>query len=85
LEALESFRDERVNFLLATDVAARGLDIHGVESVINYEMPGEYKQYLHRVGRTARAGMSGRCVVDKSNVTAMNFDLTKLLFSSTDP
>lgn len=57
---MEDFRDGKVAFLLATDVASRGLDIKGVETVINYEAPQTHEIYLHRVGRTARAGRSGR-------------------------
>jgi ATP-dependent RNA helicase DDX27 len=59
LEAMQKFRDQTVNFLLATDLAARGLDIPSVETVINYQMPRDMTTYIHRVGRTARAGRSG--------------------------
>ncbi|KAI8867299.1 DEAD-domain-containing protein [Ramicandelaber brevisporus] len=59
LDSLEQFRDGRVDFMLATDLAARGIDIQGVEGVINYNMPTSFAQYQHRVGRTARANRSG--------------------------
>lgn len=60
LQAIEAFRSGTASFLLATDLASRGLDIKGIETVINYEAPQSHEIYLHRVGRTARAGRSGR-------------------------
>lgn len=62
LEALQNFRDGSVDILLCTDVAARGIDVKGVHAVINYEMPKDITTYVHRVGRTARAGRNGRAV-----------------------
>jgi ATP-dependent RNA helicase DDX27 len=62
LKALQLFRDGQVNYLMATDLASRGLDIKGMQTVINYDMPSQLEQYLHRVGRTARAGRKGRFV-----------------------
>eukprot|EP00577_Skeletonema_sp_RCC1716_P032684 CAMPEP_0113418240 /NCGR_PEP_ID=MMETSP0013_2-20120614/26101_1 /TAXON_ID=2843 ORGANISM="Skeletonema costatum, Strain 1716" /NCGR_SAMPLE_ID=MMETSP0013_2 /ASSEMBLY_ACC=CAM_ASM_000158 /LENGTH=934 /DNA_ID=CAMNT_0000305463 /DNA_START=26 /DNA_END=2830 /DNA_ORIENTATION=+ /assembly_acc=CAM_ASM_000158 len=60
LEALEAFREGSVDVLLCTDLAARGLDIPGVEAVINFEMPSQVETYVHRIGRTARAGRGGK-------------------------
>ncbi|XP_077982571.1 putative ATP-dependent RNA helicase DDX27 [Glandiceps talaboti] len=62
LEALRRFKEAQIDILLATDLAARGLDIEGVKTVINFTMPNTVKHYVHRVGRTARAGKSGRSV-----------------------
>jgi ATP-dependent RNA helicase DDX27 len=60
LEALEKFRKGDVEVLLATDLASRGLDISRVETVVNFEMPNQVETYIHRIGRTARAGRGGR-------------------------
>lgn len=58
-QALRAFRNGKVDILVATDVAARGIDVDDVTHVINYECPDDEKTYLHRVGRTGRAGKSG--------------------------
>ena len=60
LEALESFREGEADVLMATDLAARGLDVPDVDGVLNFEMPSRVDTYVHRIGRTARAGRGGR-------------------------
>lgn len=57
--ALRQFKENRVNILLATDVASRGLDINGVTHVINFDLPEKYEDYIHRIGRTGRANQKG--------------------------
>jgi len=57
--ALQQFKDERVKVMVATDVAARGLDIPNVTHVINFDTPKTYEDYIHRIGRTGRAGAGG--------------------------
>jgi ATP-dependent RNA helicase RhlE len=59
VQALNKFRSGKARVLVATDVAARGLDIDGITHVINYELPNEPESYVHRIGRTARAGALG--------------------------
>jgi ATP-dependent RNA helicase RhlE len=58
-QALASFRSGRARVLVATDVAARGIDVDGITFVVNYEVPSTAEDYIHRVGRTARAGRNG--------------------------
>ncbi len=57
--ALKLFKENRVQILVATDVAARGLDINNVSHVINFDIPATYEDYVHRIGRTGRAGKMG--------------------------
>jgi ATP-dependent RNA helicase RhlE len=57
--ALESFKRGSIRVLVATDIAARGIDVEGISHVINFELPIEPESYVHRIGRTARAGASG--------------------------
>ncbi len=57
---MKAFRSGSTDILIATDVAARGLDVSGVEAVINYDVPQDIEYYVHRIGRTGRAGQSGR-------------------------
>lgn len=61
-EALEGFKIGRYRILVATDIAARGIDVKGIELVINYDLPEDAENYVHRIGRTARAGKDGRAI-----------------------
>ena len=57
--ALQAFRNGEIRILIATDIAARGIDVSGVSHVFNFELPNVAEQYVHRIGRTARAGRDG--------------------------
>ena len=56
---MAAFRTGRVKFLIATDVASRGIDVTGISHVINYDMPNDLENYVHRIGRTGRIGRDG--------------------------
>ena len=60
--ALRMFKTDQINILVATDVAARGLDIPNVSHVINYDLPQTYDDYIHRIGRTGRANTFGKAL-----------------------
>src|SRR5207237_3962601 len=62
LEALQLFKDGKLQVLVATDVAARGLDIDDLPLVVNYELPHVPEDYIHRIGRTGRAGATGEAI-----------------------
>lgn len=62
MDAIERFQRGDIDYLLATDLVSRGIDIPNVRTVINFSFPNEPKRYLHRIGRTARAGMHGVAV-----------------------
>jgi ATP-dependent RNA helicase RhlE len=60
--ALDGFKTGRYRVLVATDIMARGIDVIGIELVINYDLPSQAEDYVHRIGRTARAGMEGHAI-----------------------
>src|SRR4029453_14547527 len=62
MEALAAFKEGKLQVLVATDVAARGLDIDDLPLVVNYELPHVPEDYIHRIGRTGRAGASGEAI-----------------------
>ncbi len=61
-EALEGFKTGRYRVLVATDIASRGIDVKGIELVVNYDLPEDSENYVHRIGRTGRAGHAGRAI-----------------------
>lgn len=60
--ALDGFKNGRYRVLIATDIAARGIDVKGIELVLNYDLPDNPEDYVHRIGRTGRAGLAGRAI-----------------------
>jgi len=80
-EALRDFKVGKVRVLVATSVAARGLDISGVDHVVNYDMPLTIEDYVHRIGRTGRCGNTGRAssFFDQSKDQELARPLVKVL------
>ena len=74
-ETLQAFKDAKVNVLFATDIAARGLDIENIDCIINYDLPRSPADYIHRIGRTARAGKSGEAISFVEYETEAHFRL----------
>src|SRR3546814_4091116 len=60
---VQSLKDGRIDILVATDVAARGLDVDRISHVLNYDIPYDTESYVHRIGRTGRAGRSGEAIL----------------------
>jgi superfamily II DNA/RNA helicase len=86
-QALRAFRSGKVDVLVATDVAARGIDVTGVSHVVNYQCPEDEKTYVHRIGRTGRAGSTGVAVtlVDWDDIPRWQLINKALDLEFTDP
>ena len=74
-ETLQAFKEAKINVLFATDIAARGLDIENIDCIINYDLPRSPADYIHRIGRTARAGKSGEAISFIDYETQIHFKL----------
>jgi superfamily II DNA/RNA helicase len=97
LKTLDDFKEGRISVLVATDVAARGLDITDLPAVINYDLPYSPEDYVHRIGRTGRAGASGialslmtgsndeRLLADIEKLTKLKFDVRELSVDAAPP
>jgi len=85
---LAAFRQGQIRILIATDIAARGIDVEGISHVVNYDLPNEPESYVHRIGRTARAGASGvaisLCDADEMPYLRAIEKLIRMALPSTD-
>lgn len=89
-EALEGFKRGKYRVLVATDIAARGIDVKGIELVINYDLPDDVENYVHRIGRTGRAGCPGHAISfatsdQKEDVTSIERLIKAVLPISSHP
>ena len=79
-ETIRDFKNKKINILVATDILSRGIDIKGIELVINYEVPHDAEDYVHRIGRTARADNTGEAITFINSKQIRNFkDIEKLI------
>jgi superfamily II DNA/RNA helicase len=84
-EVLRGFRSKRVRILVATDVMSRGIDIKEINLVVNYDVPGDAEDYVHRVGRTARAKTKGEAITLVNQKEMFRFRKIEELIESTIP
>jgi superfamily II DNA/RNA helicase len=82
---LDGFREGRIRFLIASDVAARGLDIPAVSHVFNFDVPSHAEDYVHRIGRTGRAGRSGKAIMICGTSDEKNLEAIETLISKPIP
>ena len=79
-ETIRDFKNKKIRILVATDILSRGIDIKGIELVINYEVPHDAEDYVHRIGRTARADRTGEAITFINQQQVRNFlDIEKLI------
>jgi superfamily II DNA/RNA helicase len=79
-ETIRDFKNKKIRILVATDILSRGIDIKGIELVINYEVPHDAEDYVHRIGRTARADRTGEAITFINSKQVRNFmDIEKLI------
>lgn len=83
LNALKSFKEGRARILVASDVAARGIDVQDISHVINFDIPSLPEEYIHRIGRTARAGKEGTAISFVSAKEEQRFDAIQQLINET--
>jgi len=84
-KTLDAFREGGLRFLVASDVAARGLDVPSVSHVFNYDVPTHSEDYVHRIGRTGRAGRDGKAVMISAPVDGKNLDAIEKLIAKEIP
>ena len=79
-QTIRDFKNKKIKILVATDILSRGIDIKGIELVINYEVPHDADDYVHRIGRTARADKTGEAITFINAKDVKNFmEIEKLI------